>query len=356
MEFLWVNMLWLLLLVPVLIAGYILAQRRRQRFALRYASLSLVKEALGKGPGWRRHIPPAMFLLGLTAMIIALARPQMVVRLPSEEGTVLLTIDVSGSMAADDLQPTRMEAAKAAARAFVQSQPSSVRIGIVSFTDTAFVVQAPTTDQTSVLAAIDRLYPQRGTAMGSGMVASIKAIYDQPDGNPVAPSNPNPAFNGFGFAPGPGGNSNSTDSLDALPPPGADEKTAASSAVIVLLTDGENNMGVDPMNVAQAAADRGIRIYTIGIGSKEGSVLHIQGRSIRTRLDEDLLKQIADTTNAAYYNATNANDLQKIYQNLGTRLVLTTQKTEVTAGLTGLAAALSIVGGFLSLVWFNRLP
>ena len=359
MEFLWVNMLWLLLLVPALVVGYILAQRRRQRFALRYASLSLVKEALGKGPGWRRHIPPALFLLALTAMIVALARPQMVVRLPSEEGTVILTIDVSGSMAADDLLPSRMEAAKTAARAFVNSQPDSVRIGLVSFTDTAFVVQAPTTDQASVLAAIDRLYPERGTAIGSGMIASIRAIYDSPDGNPVAPSNTdpnaNPIFPGFGLAPSAGG-FGGQDSLDSLPPVSGDTKTAGSSAVIILLTDGENNMGPDPQAVAQAAADRGIRVFTVGIGSAEGSILHIQGRSVRTRLDEDLLKQVASTTSASYYNATNEGDLQKIYQNLGTRLVLRTQKTEVTAGLTGLAAGLSILGGLLSLLWFNRLP
>ncbi len=360
MEFLWPDLLWLLLLVPVLIAGYILAQRRRQRFALRYASLSLVKEALGKGPGWRRHIPPALFLLGLTAMIVALARPQMVVRLPSQEGTIILTIDVSGSMAADDLKPTRMDAAKAAARTFVQSQPPSVRIGVVSFTDTAFAVQAPTTDQDSVLAAIDRLYPQRGTAIGSGLIASIRALYDAPDGNPVAPSNSNQpfgqSFGGFGFAPGPGGGGNPNDSLDSLPPVGGDQQTAASNAVIVLLTDGENNMGVDPRDAAQAAADRGIRVYTIGIGSKEGSILHIQGRSVATRLDEDLLKQVAQTANGAYYNALSEGDLKGIYQNLGTRLVMHTEKTEVTAGLTGLAAVLSIIGGFLSLLWFNRLP
>src|SRR5512142_253830 len=183
MDFLWPYMLWLLLLVPVLIAAYILAQRRRQKYALRYASLSLVKEALGRGPGWRRHVPPFLFLLAVIAMIIALARPVSVLRLPGEEGTIILTIDTSGSMAADDLSPSRMEAAKAAARTFVQSQPKSVRIGIVSFTDTAFMVQAPTTDQDSVLAAIDRLYPQRGTAIGSGLVASIKALYDAPDGN-----------------------------------------------------------------------------------------------------------------------------------------------------------------------------
>jgi len=342
MDFLWPYMLWLLLLVPVLIAAYVWAQRRRQRYALRYASLSLVKEALGKGPGFRRHIPPILFLLGLSVMIVALARPEAVVRIPSEEGTIILTIDTSGSMAADDLNPSRMEAAKAAARAFVERQPKTVRIGIVSFSDDAFVVQAPTNDQDAVLAAISRLYPQRGTAIGRGLETSLNAIFENPD-NPN-PSNPSP--NSFGAQ------------ADATPTPAYTPvpKGTFVPAIVVLLTDGENNLGPDPSDVAQQAADRGVRVYTIGIGSKAGSVLHIQGRSIRTQLDEDLLKQVAEVANGAYYNATNEGDLQKIYENLGTRLVFRTEKTEVTAGLTGLAAALSILGGAFSLLWFNRLP
>ncbi len=339
MDFIWPYMLWLLLLVPVLIAAYIWAQRRRQRYALRYASLSLVREALGKGPGLRRHIPPFLFLVGLTVMIVALARPEAVVRVPAEEGTIILTIDTSGSMAADDLNPSRMEAAKAAARAFVSRQSSAVKIGVVSFSDDAFVVQAPTNDQDAVLAAINRLYPQRGTAIGRGMETSLNAIFETPEGD--AP--PSKSFGAQADA-------------SPTPTPTPVPKGTFVPAVVLLLTDGENNLGPDPSDVAQEAADRGVRVYTIGIGSKEGSVLHIQGRSIRTRLDEDLLKQVAGIANGAYYNATNEGELQKIYENLGTRLVLKTEKTEVTAGLTGIAAALSILGGALSLLWFNRLP
>ncbi len=339
MDFLWPYMLWLLLLVPVLIAAYIWAQRRRQRYALRYASLSLVKEALGKGPGFRRHIPPLLFLLGLAAMIVALARPEAVVRVPSEEGTVILTIDTSGSMAADDLNPSRMDAAKAAAHAFVDRQPNSVQIGVVSFSDDAFVVQAPTTDHEAVLGAIDRLYPQRGTAIGRGLQVSLDAIFE-------TPGSPNPAASSF----------SAQADASPTPTPTPVPKGTYIPAIVVLLTDGENNLGPDPADVAQQAVDRGVRVYTVGIGSKDGSVLHIQGRSIRTRLDEDLLKQVAETANGAYYNATNEGDLQKIYENLGSRLVLKTEKTEVTAGLTGIAAALSILGGAFSLLWFNRLP
>ena len=336
MDFQWPTMLWLLLLVPVLIAAYVWAQKRRQRYAVRYASLSLVKEALGKGPGIRRHIPPFLFLLGLIAMIIALARPIAVVRLPSEEGTVILTMDTSGSMQADDINPTRMDAAKAAARTFVQHQPKSVRIGVVSFSDNAFVVQSPTTDQDSVIAAINRLYPQRGTAIGRGLQASMNAIFDVPPGD-----NPNP------FA---------TSGASAEPSPTPVPKGQFVPAIVILLTDGENNQGPDPADIAGQLADRGVRIYTVGIGSPEGSILKIQGRSIRTRLDEDTLKQIAETANGQYYNAMNENELQAIYSNLGSHLVMKTEKTEVTAGLTGIAAAFSLIGGILSLLWFNRLP
>lgn len=344
MDFLWPDMLALLLLVPVLIAAYVLAQRRRQRYAIRFASLSLVKEALGKGPGFRRHIPPLLFLLAVIAMIIALARPEATVKIPSEEGTIILAMDTSGSMAADDLQPSRMESAKSAAISFVQHQPNTVRVGVVSFSDNAFVVQAPTSDQQAVIAAINRLYPQRGTAIGRGLQVSLNAIFDIPGS--ADQSAQNNFLNSSGSPAGP----------SAAPPVTPVPKGTFVPAIVVLLTDGENNQGPDPADVADQAANMGVRIYTVGIGSKAGSVLHIQGRSVRTQLDEDTLKQIAETANGSYFNAQNEGDLQNIYSSLGTRLVLRTEKTEITAGLTGLAAAFSIFGGALSLLWFNRLP
>ncbi len=358
MNFLSPYMLWFLLLVPVLIAGYVLAQRRRQHYAVRYSTLSLVKQAAGKGPGRRRHIPPFIFLLAVSVMLLALARPVTTVSFPAQEGTVMLAIDTSGSMAATDLTPTRMEAAKAAARGFVQNQPSNVRIGLVSYSDSAFVVQGPTTDRQALLGAIDQLYPQRGTAIGRGLVAAIMAIFESPVANtPSAASPSNGVPNGMGFAPFLGGDSIGTgDSLDALPPPSAEANAAAAASVVILLTDGENNMGPDPSVIAQQASQRGIRIYTVGIGSKQGSTLEIDGQSVVTRLDEDLLTQIAQTANGLYYNAQNASDLQRIYQDLGTRLVVRTEKTEVTAFLTGAAILLSVIGASLSLFWFSRLP
>lgn len=335
MSFIWPYMLPFLLLVPLLVAGYILMQRRRRRYAVRYASLSLVKEALGRGPGIRRHIPPALFLLSLTAMIIAFARPQSVVTLPENEGTVILTIDTSGSMQADDVKPDRMEAAKAAARAFVERQPPTVQIGVVSFSDNAFMVQSPTTNQDAVIAAINRLEPQRGTAIGRGIATSLTAIAEQSGGSTEGGPNFNPT---------------------AAPTPTPMPPGVYAPAIVILLTDGENNQWPNPLDVAQQAVQRGVRIYTVGLGSAEGSILHIGGRSIRTRLDEETLRQIAQMTNGNYYNASNENDLKSIYENLDTRLVLKTEKTEITAVFTGIGILFALFAGTLSLIWFNRLP
>lgn len=334
MQFLWPSMLWLLLLVPVLIAAYILVQQRRQRYALRYASLSLIKEALGRGPGIRRHIPPALFIASLAVMLFALARPATVVTLPAQEGTVILTMDVSGSMRADDLMPSRIEASKTAARAFVEKQPTGVKIGVVSFSDNAFLVQAPTDDKEAVLAAINRLTPQRGTAIGRALLTSLDAAFEESNiesGTPLSSTVPTPT---------------------PTPLP----RGVYEPAIIVLLTDGESNVGPPPLTVVDQVATRGVRVYTVGVGTAVGTVLHIQGRSIRTRLDEETLKRVAEATDGAYYNASNEKDLVAIYENLGSHLVFRKQQTEITAGFTGLAVALSLIAGILSLLWFNRLP
>lgn len=331
-------MLALLLLIPLLIVVYILLQRRRQKYALRYASLSLVKEALGRGPGWRRHVPAALFLIALTFMIIALARPQATTLVPSAEGTIILAIDVSGSMMATDLQPNRMEAAKAAARAFVEKQPETVQVGIVSFSDNAFVVQPPTDDKDALLAAISRLNWQRGTAIGRGLVASLEAIAEKTGQGGEINLNPDEQNN------------------SAEPQPTPMPKGKYQNAIIVLLTDGENNQWPEPVDIAQIASDRGIRVYTVGVGSEEGAIVRIQGRAIRTRLDEQTLRTISEMTDGIYYNAQTESDLVKVYENLSTNLVLKTDKTEVTAYVTAIAAAFALLAGFFSLLWFNRLP
>ncbi len=341
MQLIWPGALWALVLVPLLVLLYVLSQRRRRKYAVRYASLTLVRDALGRGPGIRRHIPPALLILAIASMLVALARPQSVVTLPSEEGTVILAMDVSGSMQAEDVRPNRMEAAKSAAMTFVDKQSASARIGVVSFSDNAAIVQAPTDDKEAVKAAISRLRPQRGTAIGRGILTSLEAIFENSDLEfPVQPAQP---------APG------------QRPPPPLPRSTPVpqgyfAPATIVLLTDGENNVFPPPLSVVQEAVDRGIRIYTIGLGSPEGTILRIQGRQIRTRLDEATLRQIAELTKAQYYLASNEAELEKVYSNLTTAIVLRTEKTEITFAFTALAAALSVLAAALSLLWFQRLP
>lgn len=337
MSFLWSEFLWALLLVPVLIAAYILMQRRRRKYALRYSSLSLVREALGRGPGVRRHIPAILFLLGLAVMIVALARPEATIKSPSRQGTVILTIDVSGSMRAADLKPTRMEAAKSAARTFVEKQPKNVRIGVVSFSDNAAIVQGPTQDREAVLAAINRLAPQRRTAIGSGIVTSLDAIFEEtPKATPPVRDSISPLQPTFTPEPIPPG------SFDA--------------AIVILLSDGQSNSGVRPLDAAEQASNRGVRVYTVGIGSPEGTVLNVDGYSVRVRLDEETLKAIAQRTSASYSKAESETDLSNIYGNLSTRLVFKKEKTELTAVFTGAATVLLLAAGALSLLWFNRLP
>ena len=340
MQFQWPAALWLLLLVPALAALYVLAQRRRRRYALRYASLTLVREAVGRGPGIRRHIPPALFLIALAAMLLGIARPTAVATLPNDEGTVILAIDVSGSMLAEDLRPNRMDAAKAAAKKFVEKQSPHARVGVVSFSDNAAIVQAPTDDKDAVLAAIERLKPQRGTAIGRGILTSLEAIFENSDLDLPPPAQQGPAPT---QAP-----------ATARPSPVPEGKFAP--ATIVLLTDGENNVFPPPLTIVNEAIDRGIRVYTIGVGSPEGTVLRIQGRSIRTRLDEATLRKVAELTHAEYYLASSEAELEKVYQNLTTQVVLRTEKTEITFAFAALAALLSVLAGALSLMWFQKLP
>jgi len=339
MNFLWPGNLLLVLVVPALIAAYIWAQRRRQKYALRYASLSLVREALGKGPGRKRHIPPALFLIALFFMAIGTARPETVVVVPVQEGTVILAIDVSGSMLAEDLKPNRMEAAKEAAKLFVAKQGADVKLGVVAFSGDAQIVQTPTKDHDLVVAAINRLRPQRATAIGRGMLASLDAIFE--DSEETAPSVI--ALRRLAGEP-----------TGPTPPPvpvGADH-----TATIVLLSDGQNNQFPAPQQVIEDAASRGIRVFTVGVGSADGTVVRIQGRSVRTRLDEATLKQIAEQTEGQYFNASNEKDLRAVYENLSTQLVFRQQKTEITAILTAIAAVFSMVAAALSLFWFNRIP
>lgn len=345
MTFIWPSALLLLVVVAGLAVLYVLAQRRRNRYALRYANLSLVREAIGKGPGWRRHVPPVLFILALAFMAIAVARPQAVVAVPSQEGTVILAIDVSGSMLAEDMKPNRMEAAKAAARAFVDKQSESVKIGVVSFSGDASIVQSPTTDKTLVIAAINRLRPQRATAIGRAILVSLDAIEESQGSEADLPSSI--------LQPGQS-TASATPRPSATIPPYLQGQH--SSASIVLMSDGQNNQFPPPLDVIDQAVSRGVRVYTIGVGSAAGAVVRLQGRAVRTALDEATLKKIAEVTDAQYFNANTEADLRTVYENLTTQLVVRNEKTELTAYATLAAAILAVFAGAFSLLWFNRLP
>ncbi|WP_019141144.1 VWA domain-containing protein [Noviherbaspirillum massiliense] len=350
MTFFWPQMLWLLLLVPALVAAYLFLLRRKKKLAIRYASLSIVKEAMGPAQGMRRHVPPLLFLLALTLMIVAIARPAAIVTLPSQYETIILAIDVSGSMRATDVAPSRLGAAQEAVRSFVADQPSNTRIGVVSFAGTASVVQPPTFNREDILAAIDRFQLQRGTAVGSGILVSLKMLFPEIEFDLNA-SNPRPES---------ARESTRGASLDKEPKPQApDFKPVApgsyTSAAIILLTDGQTTTGPDPIESAKMAAERGVRVYTVGVGTVNGEVIGMEGWSMRVRLDEDALKSIASETKAEYFYAGTATDLTQIYKTLNSKLVFEKKATEITALFSAAAAVLAALSGLLSLLWFNRI-
>jgi Ca-activated chloride channel family protein len=337
MTFLWPEMLWFYLALPLLVGAYLLVLRRKKKFALRYASLDLVKEAMGKGVGFRRHIPPALFLLSLAIMIAAIARPTAVVTLPSQHETVILAMDVSGSMRATDVEPNRLVAAQVAAKSFIAEQPENVRIGIVAFAGTATVAQAPTRNKDELTAAIDRFQLQRATAIGSAILVSLATIF------------PNSGIDIATFGTEQKGQKPSATTPKPVPP------GSYNSAVIILLTDGQRTTGPDSVAAARLAAERGVRIYTVGIGTPEGKVVGFEGWSMHVRLDEETLKTIADVTRGEYFYAGNAPDLKKVYQGLNAKLVMETKKTEITALFAAAAAVVVVLSALLSLLWFNRI-
>jgi Ca-activated chloride channel family protein len=334
-SFIWPTMLLAVLLIPIGVALYRFVGRRRRRRAAGYGNLTVV-EPVGRRTGLRQRVPGAILLLGLTILAVALARPQGVVGIPRLEGTVILAFDVSGSMAADDFAPTRMEAAKAAAREFVARQPVGIVFGVVAFSDSAFSVQVPTSDDAAVLAAIDRLAPERGTSLGQGILTAL---------NTIALAENGPATDYYTNRP-----------PEPTPTPTPVPEGTYAPAVIVLLSDGENTVNPDPLRAVEAAADRGVRIHTVGIGSAAGVTLDIDGFRVHTRLDEATLQGIADATGGSYYGAESQADLDAVYDELETRLVVKAEATEVTSIFVGAGIAVLLVGALASLLWLGRLP
>lgn len=342
MSLLWPDTLWLLLAMPLLLAGYVALLRRRRREPLRFASLALLRPALGRGARLRRHLPALLLLLAMAATTLALTRPSAVLTLPSEQRTIILAIDVSLSMSAPDVPPDRLTAAQTAARDFIRAQPADVRIGIVSFAGTASVVQAPTDNREDLLGAIDRLQLARHTAIGSGIIVALATLF------PQEVFDPDPTMQ-------------STASLIAeaqrggsAPAPTDAEPGSNASSAIILLTDGRRTSGPDPVDAARLAAARGIRVFTVGFGTAEGATINNEGWSVFMRFDEATLRAIADLTQAKYFHAGTAAELQRIYHELNARYVLERRGTEITALFAAAAALLAVVAAMLSLLRNNR--
>jgi Ca-activated chloride channel homolog len=344
MNFLWPEFLWLLLALPLLVLLYVWLLRRKKKMALRYASLSIVKEAMGAGQSVRRHIPPALFLLALAAMLIAAARPQAVVMLPSNQQTIILAMDVSGSMRATDVKPSRLEAAQSAAKSFLAELPRHVKVGIVAFAGSAQVAQLPTTNREDLVTAIDRFQLQRATATGNAIVISLATLFPEAGIELESLQAGRDRQRGLAID----GEKKTKKEFTPVAP------GSYNSAAIIMLTDGQRTTGVDPLEAAKLAADRGVRVYTVGIGTVDGETIGFEGWSMRVRLDEETLKAIANKTSADYYYAGTAQDLKKVYETLSSRLTVEKKETEVSALFAMAAAALAVLSAGLSLLWFNR--
>jgi Ca-activated chloride channel family protein len=335
-------MLWLLLLVPGCVALYASLLARRKKVALAYASLSLAGSATGAAARIRRHLPPVLLVLGLAAMIFAAARPHAVTLLPARQETVILAMDISGSMRAEDIEPNRLAAAQEAAKSFVAGLPGRIRVGVVAIAAAAAVVQSPTGNREEVFQAIDRFQLQRGSAIGSGLIISLATLL------PEAGIDVEQIVHGR------------SSRLWLDPPKAESEKVVApgsnGSVAIVLLSDGQSNVGPDPMEAAKLAAKHGVRVHTVGIGTTEGAPLGFEGWSMRVRLDEETMRKVADATRGEYFQARNAADLKKIYGQISARLALERKSSgEVTAVFVAIGAALAMLGAVLSVLWFSRI-
>ena len=346
MDFLAPQFLWLLTLVPALVLLYLWLMRRKKKLALRYASLDIVRQALAGGLGWRRHLPPALLLTAIALALLAASRPMATIPLPTSSATVILAMDVSLSMRATDVKPNRLVAAQEAAKAFLAELPPDIKVGIVTFAGTTQLVQAPTHNRENLVAAIDRFQMQRGTAVGNAIVVSLATIF--PD-------------EGIDLGELTFGSPTRGKSLDDKSKPSKKEVTPVApgsyeSAAIILLTDGRRTTGIDTEEAAKMAADRGVRVYAIGLGTVDGAVpAYDSWTAIYMKLDEPSLRAVAQKTQAEYYYAGDAEALKNVYTQLTTRVQVEKKETELSALLALMSAALSIAAAALSLLWFSRI-
>jgi Ca-activated chloride channel family protein len=349
MTFLWHDALWLLLIIPALVLTYV-ALMRRKKYAIHYSSLSLMRDAVGRSHRIRPHVPPFLLLIAFLVLILATARPAAVITLPSEQRTIILAMDISLSMGATDIAPSRIDAAKAAATEFIRAQPRDVRIGVVAFAGSADLVQAPTTSRADALAAIQQLDLQYNTAIGSGVLAALLTIFPDADleggydifGFGRSPVAPRPISRNQPPKP-------RSAPLSAVPP------ASYMSAAIIVLTDGRDTGGFPAMMAAQMAADRGVRVFTVGFGSSAAATITVNGESLAADFDEDTLIRVAKVTRGQYFHASTADELRNVYQTLVGRAVLERKERELTALFAALAALLSLSAAGLSLTWASRI-
>ena len=339
--FQWPLLLWLLLIVPLLMPLYWRLLSRQRRVAQRFNALAAV--GAGKpAAALRRHGPAVLLLLGLTMLILAIARPQAVIVLPTRVDSIILAMDISGSMRATDIKPNRLVAAQNAAKTFVAAQPSDVRIGVVSIASSAALAQSPTAKREDVIETIDRLQLQKGTALGSGIVIALSTLMPDSgiDVDQVIFGRNTSRWSG---------NTAAGEKFKPVPP------GSNSTVAIVLLSDGVSNFGPDLADAAKLSAERGVRIYTVGIGTATGDTLSVDGWSIRVRLDEEALKKVAAMTQGEYFQAGDAAELKKIYQQLSARLTMGKgRNTEVTALFVMIGTLLALLGVLVSMFRFNR--
>ncbi|TFZ06111.1 VWA domain-containing protein [Ramlibacter henchirensis] len=343
MFFLWPQYLWLMLGLALLPVLYIWLLRRRARLAVRYSSVKVVREAAGSQ--WRRHVPPALLLLACAGLLLASARPVARVALPWARTTIILTMDVSLSMRVTDVKPTRLAAAQDAAKLFLHDLPADIEVGLVTFAGSTQVAQRATLDRKSLVAAIDGFQMQMGTAVGNAIVMSLTELF------------PDHGLDLEELAAGGRLHGRSLDEKDKPPPRNIKPVPPGSyrSAAIILLSDGRRTTGIDTLLAAKMAADRGVRIYVVGLGTVDGEAASAEGMPIYLRLDEPTLREVARMTGGEYFYAGTAEKLRSVYENLGSRVEIVTRENELTALLALASAVVMFAAGTLSVLWFRRI-
>ncbi len=339
-----------LLLVPAALVVYRLVQRRRSRYAVRFTNVALLENLVPRRPAWRRHVPPALYLVAMTALVVALARPSMAVAVPREEATIILTMDVSGSMMATDVSPSRLAAAKQAANDFVDGLPAGVKVGLVAFSTAPRVLVSPTTDRAAIHQGIGDLEARGGTALGDAIATSLQAAGLDPGSTASGPA-PNPAPSA---TPAPSASASPAPSGSAAP-------SDAPVIATVLLSDGANSTGdLEPLAAADMAAALNVPVYTIALGTADG-VVTVQDElgvphTVNVPPDTATLAAIAETTGGRAFEAPTAQDLAAIYDHLGSRIGYTTEQREVTQWFAAAALLMVVAGAGLAAHWFNRFP